>query len=95
MRCVGVAELPEQRMCRGGCAYEVKFDGWRCLAFVEPDGVYLQSRRAKDLTPYFPHPQKFHRMGPPSHLTGICGGHCCPVPLIMRHGQAADLRCLR
>ena len=27
MRCVGVAELPEPRMCRGGCAYEVKFHG--------------------------------------------------------------------
>jgi ATP-dependent DNA ligase len=57
MRAVGVAELPElpePRMCRGGCAYEPKFDGWRCLAFVRPDGVYLQSRQAKDLTPYFP-----------------------------------------
>ncbi len=54
MRCVGVTELPETRMCRGGCAYEVKFDGWRCLAFVRPDGVYLQSRRSRDLTPYFP-----------------------------------------
>ena len=54
MRCVGVAELPGPRMCRGGCAYEVKFDGWRCLAFAGPDGVYLQSRQAKDLTPYFP-----------------------------------------
>ncbi|MEV4708674.1 ATP-dependent DNA ligase [Actinoplanes sp. NPDC049316] len=29
-------------------------DGWRCLAFVRPNGVYLQSRQAKDLTPYFP-----------------------------------------
>jgi ATP-dependent DNA ligase len=50
-------------MCRGGCAYEVKFDGWRCLAFVKPDGVYLQSRQAKDLTAYFPNPQEFHPMG--------------------------------
>ncbi|WP_213006048.1 ATP-dependent DNA ligase [Paractinoplanes toevensis] len=49
-----MAELPEPRMCRGGCAYEVKFDGWRCLAFSRQDGVYLQSRRAKDLTPFFP-----------------------------------------
>lgn len=29
-------------------------DGWRCLAFVRRDGVYLRSRQAKDLTPYFP-----------------------------------------
>jgi ATP-dependent DNA ligase len=54
MRAVGVAELPEPRMCRGRCAYEPKFDGWRALAFVRPDGVYLQSRQAKDLTPYVP-----------------------------------------
>jgi ATP-dependent DNA ligase len=54
MRAVGVAELPEPRMCRGGCAYEPKFDGFRALAFVRSGGVYLQSRQAKDLTPYFP-----------------------------------------
>ncbi|WP_344395007.1 hypothetical protein [Actinomadura alba] len=54
MRAVGVAELPEPRMCRGGCAYEPKFDGFRTLIFVRPGGVYLQSRQAKDLTPYFP-----------------------------------------
>ena len=29
-------------------------DGWRTVVFVRPGGVYLQSRRAKDLTPYFP-----------------------------------------
>ena len=61
MRCVGVAELPGPRMCRGGCAYEVKFDGWRCLAFAGPDGVYLQSRQAKDLIPYFPNPRQSRR----------------------------------
>jgi ATP-dependent DNA ligase len=41
-------------MCRGGCAYEPKFDGFRALTFVRSGGVYLQSRQAKDLTPYFP-----------------------------------------
>ncbi|OJF13008.1 hypothetical protein BG844_17660 [Couchioplanes caeruleus subsp. caeruleus] len=54
MRAVGVPELPEPGMCRGGCSYEIKFDGFRCLAFTRPGGVYLQSRQAKDLTPYFP-----------------------------------------
>ncbi|ROP33468.1 hypothetical protein [Couchioplanes caeruleus] len=54
MRAVGVPELPEPGMCRGGCAYEIKMDGWRCLAFTRPSGAYLQSRQAKDLTPYAP-----------------------------------------
>ena len=54
MRAVGVAELPEPRMCRGGCAYEPKFDGWRCTAFIGTGRVYLQSRYGKNLTPYFP-----------------------------------------
>jgi ATP-dependent DNA ligase len=54
MRAVGVGELPQPRMCRGGCAYEPKFDGFRALAFIRPDDVYVQSRQAKSLTPYFP-----------------------------------------
>ena len=28
MRAAGVAELPDPQQCRGGCAYEPKFDGW-------------------------------------------------------------------
>jgi ATP-dependent DNA ligase len=55
MRAAAVAELPEPRMCRGGCAYEPKFDGWRCLAFAGPGGrVVLQSRQLRDLSAYFP-----------------------------------------
>ncbi len=34
--------------------YEVKLDGFRCLAFVDGDEVYLQSRSAKPLGRYFP-----------------------------------------
>lgn len=41
-------------MCRGGCAYEPKFDGFRAISFVRPAGVYVQSRQEKNLTPYFP-----------------------------------------
>ena len=63
MRAAGVTELPEPRQCRGGCAYEPKFDGWRTIAFVRPGRVYLQSRQARDLTPYFPNPQKFRQTG--------------------------------
>jgi ATP-dependent DNA ligase len=35
-------------------AYEIKLDGFRCLAFVDGDSVYLQSRGAKPLHRYFP-----------------------------------------
>jgi ATP-dependent DNA ligase len=41
-------------MCRGGCAYEIKWDGWRAAAFVSADDVYLQSRSFKPLAPFFP-----------------------------------------
>jgi ATP-dependent DNA ligase len=35
-------------------SYEVKLDGFRCLAFVDGDEVFLQSRSAKPLGRYFP-----------------------------------------
>jgi ATP-dependent DNA ligase len=34
--------------------YEVKLDGFRCLAFVDGAGVFLQSRNGKPLGRYFP-----------------------------------------
>ncbi|MEU7873130.1 ATP-dependent DNA ligase [Dactylosporangium sp. NPDC049140] len=48
MRAVPAADLP------AGAVYEPKFDGWRCVAFVQPDRVFLQSRHLRNLTPYFP-----------------------------------------
>ncbi|MEU4690127.1 ATP-dependent DNA ligase [Actinoplanes sp. NPDC023714] len=38
---------------RGTPQYEVKFDGWRCLAFTAGP-IHLQSRHGKDLTRHFP-----------------------------------------
>jgi ATP-dependent DNA ligase len=35
-------------------AYEVKLDGFRCLAFVDGSEVFLQSRSGKPLDRYFP-----------------------------------------
>jgi ATP-dependent DNA ligase len=35
-------------------SYEVKLDGFRCLAFVDDEEVYLQSRSGKPLGRYFP-----------------------------------------
>ena len=34
--------------------YEVKLDGFRCLAFVDGEEVFLQSRNGKPLGRYFP-----------------------------------------
>jgi ATP-dependent DNA ligase len=37
-----------------GWSYEPKWDGFRCIAFVDGADVYLQSRNGKPLTRYFP-----------------------------------------
>lgn len=42
--------LPDEE----GWAYEPKYDGFRALAFVDGDDVYLQSRGKKPLRRYFP-----------------------------------------
>jgi ATP-dependent DNA ligase len=34
--------------------YEVKLDGFRCIAFVDGEDVFLQSRNGKALGRYFP-----------------------------------------
>jgi ATP-dependent DNA ligase len=38
----------------GGWSYEPKWDGFRAIAFVDGDGVYLQSRNGRPLRRYFP-----------------------------------------
>ena len=43
-------ELPEGE----DYAYEVKLDGFRCIAFVDGENVFLQSRNGKTLGRYFP-----------------------------------------
>src|SRR5688500_15730566 len=37
-----------------GWAFEPKWDGFRAIAFVDGDEVYLQSRNGRPLTRYFP-----------------------------------------
>ncbi len=37
-----------------GWVYEPKWDGFRCIAFVEGGSAYLQSRNGRPLTRYFP-----------------------------------------
>ena len=43
-------ELPEGE----DYAYEIKLDGFRCIAFVDGEDVFLQSRNGKPLGRYFP-----------------------------------------
>jgi ATP-dependent DNA ligase len=43
-------ELPEGE----DYAYEIKLDGFRCIAFVDGEEVFLQSRNGKPLGRYFP-----------------------------------------
>ncbi len=43
-------ELPEGEEYR----YEIKLDGFRCLAFVDGEDVFLQSRNGRPLSRYFP-----------------------------------------
>src|SRR3954469_18550805 len=38
----------------GRWSYEPKWDGFRCIAFVDGDDVELQSRNGRSLTRYFP-----------------------------------------
>ncbi len=43
-------ELPEGE----GYLYEVKLDGFRCIAFVDGEDIFLQSRNGRPLGRYFP-----------------------------------------
>lgn len=38
----------------GNYIYELKLDGIRCVAYIEPKSVTLQNKRFKDLTPIYP-----------------------------------------
>lgn len=55
MAAKAVETIPDERTCRGGCVYEPKFDGFRCLALINEDGgVHLWSRQQKRLNIAFP-----------------------------------------
>jgi ATP-dependent DNA ligase len=45
------SSLPDDE---GKWAYEPKWDGFRCIAFVDGEDVFLQSRSGKPLSRYFP-----------------------------------------
>lgn len=49
-----LAKLTPEIPGGNGWLYEPKWDGFRCIAYVEPDRAYLQSRDLKPLGRYFP-----------------------------------------
>ncbi|MEU7822985.1 ATP-dependent DNA ligase [Catellatospora sp. NPDC049133] len=53
MQAEPVAHMPAPGSCVGGCCYEIKWDGYRCLLFGSSP-PYLQSRALKPLGHYFP-----------------------------------------
>jgi ATP-dependent DNA ligase len=62
-----VRRVPTPDGCAGGCAYEPKFDGWRCLVFRQR-GAYLQSRAGRPLAGYFPEIARICREALPAGL---------------------------
>ncbi|TDD37864.1 ATP-dependent DNA ligase [Actinomadura sp. KC06] len=55
MAATSIEHIPEEWACSGGCRYEPKFDGFRCIANVNDDGgVQLWSRNLKRLNDAFP-----------------------------------------
>ena len=49
-----LAKLSKEIPAEPGWIYEPKWDGFRCIAFVDGGEVYLQSRDKKPLARYFP-----------------------------------------
>ncbi|MFE5339702.1 ATP-dependent DNA ligase [Isoptericola sp. NPDC056578] len=49
-----VAQIPAPTALPGGCSYELKFDGFRCVIARDGAQVSLWSRRGTDLTSAFP-----------------------------------------
>jgi ATP-dependent DNA ligase len=49
-----VARMPRADALPGSLSYEPKWDGYRCVAIHDNQGVTLWSRQGKQLTGYFP-----------------------------------------
>src|ERR687898_484984 len=62
------AQLVQQLPDGNESLYEVKFDGYRCLAARDTAGVTLWSRRGNDLTAQFPNIAKACEQLPPRTL---------------------------
>ncbi|REE97636.1 hypothetical protein [Thermomonospora umbrina] len=69
----GADRIPEPGVCRGGCRYEPKWAGFRCMALVDEDGaVRLTSRNLTRLDGAFPEvsPALLERLSPGTVVDG-------------------------
>ncbi|HEY8393269.1 MAG TPA: non-homologous end-joining DNA ligase [Thermaerobacter sp.] len=77
--------------------FEIKWDGYRCLAFLD-GGTFLQSRRGHDLTPLFPELARLHEVirRQPAVLDGeivaVAAGRPSFAALQQRAGFAGSFR---
>jgi ATP-dependent DNA ligase len=67
-------ELPEGEQY----AYEIKLDGFRCIAFIDGEDVFLQSRNGKPLGRYFP------------ELTFPAGRYVLDGEIVVRDGDGRE-----
>jgi len=75
--------LPGPDALPGGCAYEPKWDGFRCLAFRSDEGpAVLQSRSRRLLTGFFPEIADAAACLPPAVVVVLDG-----EPVVWRHGR--------
>ena len=80
-----------------GWAYEIKYDGYRTLAFIDDGAVRLQSRREHDVTATYP--ELGELAGSVHATTAILDGELCVLDddgrprfeLIQRHEREAAL----
>lgn len=54
MLAAAAAEVPASDALPGGCAYEIKLDGFRAVIADGPGRVTIASRQGRSLGPYFP-----------------------------------------
>ncbi|MFW5995990.1 MAG: hypothetical protein ACOCQB_01855 [Halanaerobiaceae bacterium] len=59
--------------------YEFKWDGFRCLAFINNDDIFLQSRNGNNLIDHFPSLSKLPSLLKESRLV-LDGEICCITP---------------
>jgi ATP-dependent DNA ligase len=56
--------VPAEAACRGGCRYELKWDGYRIAIVRTSSAARLWSRRGTDLTGAFPDAMKERGLAP-------------------------------
>ena len=73
------------------CSFEIKWDGIRCLAFIEGELVRLQSRHATEMTSHFPELACLNQLPPGTVLDGELVVFECGKPSLQKIQQRALL----